>query len=200
MTKQNISKMIVVGSSCQGYKTAADYLTKTELGSAVMAFFPHINPHVIRDSLKQLGKPYEFIRKGVVISPGVFYIGASKKCEVTMIGDYASSSGLHRRFSVKDCGGKKQIKMHSRYMKDTIGEAFMEMYNLFEKNTVCVILRGAGWDGVDAAKYIKEHGGRVIIEDLPNGGMTNRAREIIHDAEIVSPEDIPKRLEEIISS
>ena len=190
------SKMIVVGSSSQGYKTASEYLTKTNLGSAAMAFFPHIKPHLIRDSLESIGKPFEPISNGIILSPGTFYIGTRNNFEVSPCG---YSMGLSQKFSIEDDGNIKNIIMDAQRTSKPIDDHFMAVYDSFGENTICVILRGSGDDGVDSAKYIHDNGGHVIISSL-RGGMTMSAKYAISDAEVLDPEDIPDRLEELINS
>lgn len=189
------SKIIVVASSCRGYETASDYLTKTKLGSAIMAFFPHIQPHLIRDSLRHQSLPFSPIKTGVVLYPGTFYIGTTKNFEVDEMG---YSSGLQRKISILKQDSMRHFKIHPITTPSPTDDAFMAAYHSFKENTVCVILRGAGDDGVNGAKYIHERGGKVIIEDLP-GGTTEFARYKIPDAEIISPPNIPERLEEMIN-
>jgi len=191
-----VSKMIVVGSSCEGYKTAANYLTKTRLGSAAMAFFPHIQPHLIRNSIRHLGKAFGEIRDGTIISPGNFYVGAQKNFEVDKFG---YSSGLNRKFSIQQQGHRGYFRVSSQMSNDPIDDAFIAVYHQFKKNTICVILRGAGTDGVESARHIHENGGEVIIESLI-GGMTEYARYKIPDAEVLAPKDIPEKLEELINT
>ena len=188
--------MIVVGSSSQGYKTASEYLVKTNLRSASMTFFPHIQSHLIRDAVVNQGKSFELVSDELVILPGTFYIASRDNFKVGKLG---YSGGLHYRFSIKNESGIKRINLSDQITEYPIDDHFRAMYDAFGKNTICIILRGSGDDGVESARYIHNNGGNVIISSL-RGGMTEYARWKIPDAEVLDPKDMPHRLEELINS
>jgi hypothetical protein len=117
-----ISKMIVVGSSSQGYETAAKYLVKTNLGDAAMAFFPHIQSHIIRDAIQGGGKIFSPLDHDVIISPDVFYVAG--KFQVSELG---YSGGLNYRFSIQDENRVKKVHLNGPRTEDPIDDHFMAM-------------------------------------------------------------------------
>ncbi|PZU87320.1 MAG: chemotaxis protein CheB [Chryseobacterium sp.] len=86
------------------------------------------------------------------------------------------------------------------YSRPSIDVSFNSAGEIFGENLLAILLSGANSDGVEGLKYIERMGGQIWIQDPKTAEvdyMPKMAMEIINYDGIITPENLPIKLNEL---
>jgi two-component system chemotaxis response regulator CheB len=125
--------------------------------------------------------------EGELIKDGVVYIAP---------GDY--------HMEVKKENALVKIKLHQgpprNFCRPSVDELFESLAEIYNGNTLALILTGMGSDGKEGAKKIKEKGGVVLAQDAESSVVFGMPKAVIEEGladEVVNLSKIPERLKDL---
>lgn len=125
--------------------------------------------------------------EGELIKDGVVYIAP---------GDY--------HMEVKKENALVKIKLHQgpprNFCRPSVDELFESLAEVYNGNTLALILTGMGSDGKEGAKKIKEKGGVVLAQDAESSVVFGMPKAVIEEGladEVVNLSKIPERLKDL---
>lgn len=125
--------------------------------------------------------------EGELIKDGVIYIAP---------GDY--------HMEVKKENALVKIKLHQgpprNFCRPSVDELFESLAEVYNGNTLVLILTGMGSDGKEGAKKIKEKGGVVLAQDAESSVVFGMPKAVIEEGladEVVNLSKIPERLKDL---
>ena len=196
----NISKIAVVGSSCEGYKIAGKIFGNLNLGKeSSVILIPHIFPGAIYSYLKRHGKNVYPILVGQVIEPGNIYIGMEDPVNIPLENN---NIGIKNRLKIEKIKGDYKLFFGERTGEASVDKAFYEVAKVFKEKGIGVILYGAGDDGVIGMRKIKEVGGKTFVQQVDmikdKGSMPWHTIKNCKPDYVLSPDKLKKKLEEML--
>ncbi|WP_312765544.1 chemotaxis protein CheB [Epilithonimonas sp.] len=166
---------------------------------------------VILNMLKNLNEPIKFAivivihRKasGLNILPALLQqvsdirvTEIDDKAEIENNNIYLAPADFHLFFDDKKTMSLDRSEKLN-FSRPSIDVSFNSAGEIFGENLLAILLSGANSDGVQGLKFIKKMGGRIWIQDPETAEvnyMPKMAMEIIKYDEIITPEDLPIKL------
>jgi len=97
-----------------------------------------------------------------------------------------------------------RIKLHQgpprNFCRPSVDELFESLAEVYDGNTLALVLTGMGSDGKEGAKKIKEKGGVVLAQDAESSIVFGMPKAIIEEGladEVVNLSKIPERLKDL---
>ncbi len=97
-----------------------------------------------------------------------------------------------------------RIKLHQgpprNFCRPSVDELFESLAEVYNGNTLALVLTGMGSDGKDGAKKIKEKGGVVLAQDAESSVVFGMPKAVIEEGladEVINLYKIPERLREL---
>lgn len=192
-TDSLIANKVVVIAASTGGPSLIKYILQnipSNLGAALM-IVQHMLPIFVKAFIDNLSKasriPVKEGELGESVYENIAYVAP---------GDY------HMVVS-----NDKKILLHKgekvNFVRPSADVLFKSVAKSFGPSTLAIILSGIGCDGARGALYIKNVGGKVIVQDENTAvvyGMPKAAIDIKAVDEVLSINEIPKRIVEIIDS
>jgi len=115
---------------------------------------------------------------------------------------YIAPGDYHMK--VKKENALVRIKLHQgpprNFCRPSVDELFESLAEVYDGNTLALVLTGMGSDGKEGAKKIKEKGGVVLAQDAESSIVFGMPKAVIEEGlvdEVINLSKIPERLKDL---
>ncbi len=190
--KKGIYKACGIGVSTGGPQTLLKIIPELPPNfPAPILIVQHMPPVFTRQLAERLNSLSRLrvkeAEEGELVKDGVVYIAP---------GDY--------HMEVKKENAFVRIKLHQgpprNFCRPSVDELFESLAEVYNGNTLVLILTGMGSDGKEGAKKIKEKGGIVLAQDAESSVVFGMPKAIIEEGladEVINLFRIPERLKDL---
>ncbi|MCS7098577.1 MAG: chemotaxis-specific protein-glutamate methyltransferase CheB [Candidatus Methanomethyliaceae archaeon] len=193
IANKSIAKKAVLIAASTGGPCLVKYILQnisSNLGAAVL-IVQHMLPPFVKVFVENLAKTSKIPVKEGTLSETIYENMA-----------YVAPGDYHMVVT-----NEKKILLHKgekvNFVRPSADLLFYSAAKAFGPYTLAVILSGIGCDGARGALYVKKAGGKVIVQDESTSvvyGMPKSAIEIKAVDEVLSINEIPRRIAEIVDS
>ena len=161
-------EIIVIGASAGGTEALAKIFSSLPIKINIpIAIVKHISNKTEKGLISYFNSyckvPINFAEDGEKIKSNRIYIAPP---------DYHMLLDFNKTISLN-------LDSKTLFSRPSIDELFYSTANLYQKNTLAVILTGSNSDGTMGAQYIKNKGGFVLAQDLQSCKHTYMPKSVI---------------------